>query len=244
MTIFSQLQFFSTPLASRMLQYERRWLEQQLRTCVGSHTALITSDPYGTCVDAFSDFYLAATISSDKYDKNLICAEATCLPLPNESLDVVVLQHVTDGSDNVVAILREAERVLVPGGRLLLLAENPWSLFGVCRWLFSDTDRRGSHNRHRYKQWLAALDIQIQSVRSIMHELPTSNRWLLRKTHAFARWLASKGMPFGGVYGMSAIKSARPVNPLRWQQVRWQTSRGAPVPAHATVRNRDKHEDS
>jgi SAM-dependent methyltransferase len=56
------------------------------------------------------------------------------LPLASESLGAVVLQHAT-GPDRAaaVALIEECARVLVPGGRLALLALNPLSPYRL-RW--------------------------------------------------------------------------------------------------------------
>jgi len=56
------------------------------------------------------------------------------LPLASESVGTVVLQHVADGSVVPEAILEEAARVLVPGGRLWLLTLNPLAPYRA-RWL-------------------------------------------------------------------------------------------------------------
>ena len=238
MTSFSQLQFYSTPLAERMLAHERNWLAQQIRTCVGSHAAIVSSDPYARINDLFSDFYVAASASSDWRDKNAVCCDASALPFSNTSLDVLVLQHVTDGTTQTLQILREAERVLVPGGRLLLLAENPFSLFGIVRRIHSDSGRPHSYRKGLVKQWLSALDIQVQSSQMMLHELPINNHTLLSKTFNAAAWAAQQSLPFGGVYGFSAIKSARPVNPLRWKKITWQAGAIRPVAAQHTVQNK------
>lgn len=55
------------------------------------------------------------------------------LPLPSESCGVVVVQHLADISADPVALLEECARVLVPGGRLWLLALNPLSPYRL-RW--------------------------------------------------------------------------------------------------------------
>lgn len=55
------------------------------------------------------------------------------LPLPSESCGVVVVQHMADISAEPVALLEECARVLVPGGRLWLLALNPLSPYRL-RW--------------------------------------------------------------------------------------------------------------
>jgi SAM-dependent methyltransferase len=53
------------------------------------------------------------------------------LPLPNESVGNVILQHALDGSDD--GLLEECERVLEPGGRLWLFTLNAWSPYRA-RW--------------------------------------------------------------------------------------------------------------
>lgn len=56
------------------------------------------------------------------------------LPLPSESLGAIVLQHVPgEGPGEAAALLEECARVLVPGGRLALLALNPHSPYRL-RW--------------------------------------------------------------------------------------------------------------
>lgn len=55
------------------------------------------------------------------------------LPLVSESCGVVVVQHLADISAEPAALLAECARVLVPGGRLWLLALNPLSPYRL-RW--------------------------------------------------------------------------------------------------------------
>lgn len=55
------------------------------------------------------------------------------LPLASESCGVVVVQHLADISAEPAALLAECARVLVPGGRLWLLALNPLAPYRL-RW--------------------------------------------------------------------------------------------------------------
>jgi SAM-dependent methyltransferase len=56
------------------------------------------------------------------------------LPLASESLGAIVLQHVLgEDRSEVVALIEECARLLVPGGRLALLALNPLSPYRL-RW--------------------------------------------------------------------------------------------------------------
>lgn len=53
------------------------------------------------------------------------------LPLPNEAFATVVLQHVVPAGGASDALLAEAARILLPGGRLWMFALNPLSPY---RW--------------------------------------------------------------------------------------------------------------
>ena len=55
------------------------------------------------------------------------------LPLASESCGVVVVQHLADISAEPAALLGECARVLIPGGRLWLLALNPLAPYRL-RW--------------------------------------------------------------------------------------------------------------
>lgn len=56
------------------------------------------------------------------------------LPLPNESIGNLIMQHVLD--DGMDGLLDECARVLEPGGRLWLFTLNPWSPYRA-RWRHS-----------------------------------------------------------------------------------------------------------
>ncbi len=55
------------------------------------------------------------------------------LPLANESCGRVILQHVADAATEPLALLEECSRVLLPGGRLWLVALNPLTPYRM-RW--------------------------------------------------------------------------------------------------------------
>jgi len=55
------------------------------------------------------------------------------LPLASESLGAIVVQHVLTDDTAAVALIEECARLLVPGGRLALLALNPLSPYRL-RW--------------------------------------------------------------------------------------------------------------
>ncbi|MFM1760358.1 MAG: hypothetical protein RLY75_1629, partial [Pseudomonadota bacterium] len=57
------------------------------------------------------------------------------LPFASESIDLLVLPHVLEFAADPHQILREAERVLRPEGRLIISGFNPASLWGMRQYL-------------------------------------------------------------------------------------------------------------
>jgi SAM-dependent methyltransferase len=123
------------------------------------------------------------------------------LPLPSDTIDVVVLHHALDFSDRPHAVLAEAARVLRPGGRLILVGFNPYSRFGVTKWLASpwceaSVWRHNSLRRARLKDWLALLGFGVDADAGAVRP-----RWSVRG------W----GRPY---YVITATKRAVPMQPL------------------------------
>ncbi len=69
--------------------------------------------------------------AGDGFSGDIRCGAV--LPLASESCGVVVVQHLADISAEPAALLAECARVLVPGGRLWLLALNPLAPYRL-RW--------------------------------------------------------------------------------------------------------------
>ena len=65
--------------------------------------------------------------------------DSTSLPFKCHSIDTLLLGHVLEFSNDPHQVLREAERILVSDGNMILCSFNPWSLWGL-RHLFSWQD--------------------------------------------------------------------------------------------------------
>jgi SAM-dependent methyltransferase len=65
-----------------------------------------------------------------------LAADPLQLPLASQSVDLVVLPHVLEGHHNPHEVLREAERVLMPEGHIVISGFNTLSLWRV-RQVFS-----------------------------------------------------------------------------------------------------------
>lgn len=143
------------------------------------------------------------------------------IPLPNGSLDAVVLHHVLEAAADPRTAIRELSRVLAPGGRLVICTFNPFSLWGL-RGLWARFREDGFSdlkfvNPIRLMDWLAVLGFELQhEVKYMAYGLPfpTGERdpqlWKRIRTQ-----LARFRIPFGGVYLISAVKQAAAARPGR-----------------------------
>lgn len=140
------------------------------------------------------------------------------LPLPNCSIDAMVMHHSLEMATDPRAALREAARVLVPGARLVLCAFNPFSLWGL-RAAYA-TVREDSFtglrmvNTIRLVDWLALLGFELQAeIKYLAFGLPFATGQPDRqdapappgRAKAFITRLQP---PIGGVYLISVIKQA------------------------------------
>ena len=145
------------------------------------------------------------------------------LPIAGLSLDLLALPHQLEFSPNPHAVLREAERVLRPEGRLLLSGFNPLSLWGVRRGLTRQTADWPWRGRFihlaRIKDWLALLGFELVGGRMACYAPPLERAaWLERFAFLEAagdRWWALGG----GVYLIHAVKR---VHGMRLIAPKWE----------------------
>ncbi|VCU71647.1 hypothetical protein PIGHUM_03733 [Pigmentiphaga humi] len=135
-------------------------------------------------------------------------AELDALPFETQSLDLLVLPHTLEYSADPHRVLREAERVLIPEGRLVITGFNPWSLWG----------RLPGQSRPflpgsvqplspvRLKDWLKLLSFEVDQGRFGAY-VPAcrTEKWLRR--YAFMERAGARWWPVcGGLYVVAAIK--------------------------------------
>jgi SAM-dependent methyltransferase len=142
-------------------------------------------------------------------DSDLV-AESGALPLATGSVDLVALPHVLEFNAHPHRILREAARVLMPDGQIVISGFNPLSLWGMKRALGFGRNEFPWCGRFigllRLKDWLQLLGFELNGGRFGCYAPPfTQAKWL--RSSAFMEKAGDRWWPIaGGVYVVRAIK--------------------------------------
>lgn len=164
------------------------------------------------------------------------------LPVASDSLDVLLLPHTLEFAEKPHEVLREAERVLIPEGHLVLCGFNPFSLFGLRR-LFTGWQDESPWCGHFYsvlriKDWLALLGFDTVLVRNYFFRPPLQNRRVMRPLERMERFAERLWAPLGGGYIVVAKKRVATLTPIK---PRWRSRRRLlPVGAAEPTARRDR----
>lgn len=156
------------------------------------------------------------------------------LPFAEDSLDLVFIHHGLDGAPSPHALLREASRVLIPEGHLLIVGFNPWSLWGLARmfrlpWAELPWLRRPLSPR-RLADWLALLGFEVVGLESACF-IPPVNHDSIRRRFG---WLELLGQRYWSQGGAAYVLLARK-HVSCMTRIAWQPGRRFPAPAPALV---------
>lgn len=138
-------------------------------------------------------------------------AEPERLPFDNQSIDLLILPHVLECSNQPHQVLREAERVLVPEGRVVISGFNPWSLWGAHERLpgldpLTPVPAHMQVSLARLKDWFKLLSFEADRGRFGCYAPPClSQTWLQR--WSFMEPAGDRWWPVcGAVYVVSAVR--------------------------------------
>ncbi len=152
------------------------------------------------------------------------------LPLPDESIDRILLVHAIEFTEQTEPLMREVWRTLRPGGRLLALVPNRRSL-----WARVERTPFG-HGRPFSGSQLTRLlrDNRFDPVRQegALYLPPVRARLMLRTSGLWQRLGPIFGKPFGGVVLVEATKQIYGARPVA-KRVRRRVLVPLPVPAVA-----------
>lgn len=162
------------------------------------------------------------------------------LPIVSDSVDVVLLLHILEFEERPHEALREAQRVLVPEGHLLISGFNPWSLMGFWRKLrASEAAPWGGQflRLNRIKDWLVLLGFDVIGVDTYFFLPPFRNERLMRRLRRLETGRVGALRPFAGAYLVTAkkrVSMATPIKP-RWSHRRRLVGAGLAEPTARVV---------
>lgn len=162
-------------------------------------------------------------------------ADYRALPFASHSIDLVVLAHQLELSEDPHQLLREVDRVLRPDGHLIVVGLNPWSLWGL-RQLLPAWPVRPFIPPHgswiaapQVRDWIRLLDFEPAATVYGCYALPLKRaEWLARSSRLLER-PGDRWWPVcGAAYLQQAVKRVhgmRLIGPL-WQHQRLPVRNG------------------
>ena len=191
--------------------------------------------PHRWVAEQCADLNLENAACQEPERVQLYCAPEA-LPFGEASLDLVVMPHTLELCSDPHAALREAVRVLVPEGRLLVFGLNPMSLWGVQDGFeglpSGDLNAWRGLPQWRVRDWMQLLAMEVVACDFGCH-MPAveTDAWMARW-----QWLDKLGHTawplLGGAYCMLAVKK---VHGMRLMDPGWRKSKAAPARASATA---------
>lgn len=204
--------WFETPLGQHLLFRERRYFDQAVSDVFGFNAVQVGLPQ----IDFLRSCRIPLRVTCAVEAPAHVRADPMFLPFESQSLDLLLLPHVLEYSANPHQVLREAERVLRPEGRLILSGFNPHSLWGMVR-VLQGGERgypwNGSFlNISRVKDWMVLLGLDVAAGSMCCYRPPINRASWLRRLRfmepAGDRWWAMGG----GVYFLQAVKRVQGMN--------------------------------
>lgn len=215
----SQQMWLNSTLGQHLLAREQAMYDEMVGDIFGFNALQLGLLP----LDALKNSRIPHVLRVGNQEGDAQC-ESDYLPFADNCIDLLCLPHVLEFSRNPHQTLREAERVLVPEGHLIITGFNPVSAWGFKRVL--KRDKGYPWHGHfftltRIKDWLALLGMEYVTGQLQCYELPMQNPTWLKRLDGFGH-LGEKCWPMlGGVYMIVAKK--RVVN-MTLLKPNWKTN--------------------
>jgi SAM-dependent methyltransferase len=218
-------EWMQSALGQVLIDLEKEQLAPVLSRVFGYHILQLSCAPEVSMVDDCPAGHKICFAPSWTTGRQQPVADIEALPLATDSVDAVLLHHALDFTPDSHRLLREATRVLIPGGRLLIVGFNPASLWGLSsalQWRPQTPWNARFISRRRLTDWLSLLDFHVEKVSYGGFLPPLKNRRMLAYAARIEAWLDRLGNPTGAFYVIVASKQRVPLIPVapRWKGLR------------------------
>jgi SAM-dependent methyltransferase len=157
-------------------------------------------------------------------------ADPMMMPLPDASIDRVLLVHAIENVESPTELLYEVWRILTPGGRIIVVAPNRRGL-----WARMDTTPFGQgqpYSRSQLKRLMRETLFSPEAWAETLYVPPLPSWVFLRTAAAWERVGVTLSLPFAGLHVVEATKQL--YRPVAIRQTR-RASRAAPMLVPATA---------
>jgi SAM-dependent methyltransferase len=227
--------WLESPLGQLLLQEEHRLLEDELTRYFGGY--LVHYGPAAAAPPEAEQIRCTVRLGAPLPGVDIACDEESW-PLGEHAADIVVIQHGLDFSLSPHGLLREAARSVRPGGHLLIVGINPWSIWGARRWFARDGLRKARCiSPKRLCDWLGLLGFALEKRRFGCYRPPLKSLAWQARLARMERWGDAWQMPGAGFYVLVARKLVVGLRPVRQTQ-RAPLGKLLPMPV-AKVSRRD-----
>lgn len=211
--------WFDTPLGRYVLAREQAYFDQTVADIFGFH-ALQIGLPRCSFL---AQCRIPSRFTVDYDPPADVIADPHELPFDENSVDLLVLPHALEFTNDPHLMLREAYRVVRPEGQIVIAGFNPFSLYGMKRYFGRGQvpPWNGSFiGLYRVKDWLSLLGFDVTGGRLDAYAPPFMHeKWLHR--FGFFESAGDRWWPIaGGVYFLRATKRVmgmRVITPA-WQR--------------------------
>jgi len=205
-------EWFDEGFGQKLYQRQKECCEQSLNHYFGYRLAQLGVSPRHSLLENLQPSH--KFILSRAHDEASCQCEFDALPLPSDTIDIVLLHHVLDFSSHPHRDLIEAARLVKAGGHIVIIGFNPLSLFGLYKWLgavYSDKAvwRHNSLRQGRVIDWLQLLGFQVSS-RALACDK--------KENAGFDQWkkkLSGQDLSRGAFYMIVAQKMVTPLRPIK-----------------------------
>ena len=213
-----------TPYGRFLLQWEQEVFDRWVKNVFGYHALQIGLPELDALREnrmphrGFLAHHSGHSSGQKPSVQNCVQADPAALPFASQSIDLLVLPHVLEFSEDPHGILREAERVLLPQGQLMITSFNPFGLWRLgsqtmASWaqhaLLSSEKSTEALNRISFiklKDWLKLLGFEChRGCFGCYRPATRTEKWFSR--FQFMESAGDRWWPvLGGVYALTAIK--------------------------------------
>lgn len=220
--LLSISEWYQTPLGEILFSELKFCLDPVLATTFGYYSIQIGCAPQSEPLlePCRVKYHFNLEANSNDLD---VKAHPALLPIATDSVDLVVLMHHLSNTKEPHAILREAFRVLIPEGKLIIIDFNPISFWGLRHffqsWLEHIPWSGHFYTARRMTDWMKLLGFDKQKHMQVGYMPPIHHAGLIRKL----LWL-EKGMkswlPFSSALNVLIYnKNISPLTPVRHRWV-------------------------